>query len=304
MSLHFESEAPEASVSTRRNKAPVAVVMITLNEAHNMPAVLDNLRDWAQEVFLVDSYSSDGTVDIALENGVQVVQRKFDGFGNQWNFAMSELPITAPWTMKLDPDERLTDQLKQTIEEAIKRGDADGLSFERRLWFMTRPLPVKHALVRVWRTGKCRFTDVAVNEHPVIDGVVRHVSGDLEHHDSPDLAHWLDKQNKYTTAEAVSAFHGLKLADEPKLLGTALQRRMWIKKHYMKFPFRYVAMFLYHYLLMGAWRAGWVGYAWSRLRCDVYRLWEYKLREIKISGRLPLERPVGPGEPDPRVPQY
>ena len=94
------------------------------------------------------------------------------------------------------------------------------------------------------------------------------------------------------------------LADEPRLFGTALQRRMWIKKHYMKFPFRYVAMFLYHYLILGTWRAGWVGYAWSRLRCDVYRLWEYKLREIRITGRLPLKRPHGPGEPDPRVPQY
>ena len=289
------------SPSWSPGSTPVAVVMIALNEAHNMKAVLENLKGWAQEIFLVDSYSTDGTVDIALKNGVQVVQRKFDGFGNQWNFAMSELPITAPWTMKLDPDERLTDKLKQSIEEAIARGDADGLSFDRCLWFMTRPLPVKHSLVRVWRTGRCRFTDVAVNEHPVIDGVVHHVSGDLEHHDSPDLEHWLDKQNKYTTAEAVSAYQQHKLADEPRLFGNALQRRMWIKKHYMKFPFRYVAMFLYHYLVMGAWRAGWVGYAWSRLRCDVYRLWEYKLREIRITGRLPLKRPDGPGKPDSRV---
>lgn len=278
--------------------------MIALNEVHNMEAVLQNLWGWAQEIFLVDSYSMDGTVDIALAHGVHVVQRAFQGFGDQWNFALSELPITAPWTMKLDPDERLTDELKREIESAIAVGDIDGLSFDRQLWFMTRPLPVKHALVRVWRTGQCRFTDVQVNEHPVVDGRVRHVSGDLEHHDSPDLEHWLDKQNQYTTAEAMAVYNRHKLADEPLLFGTALQRRMWIKKHYMKFPFRYVAMFLYHYLLLGAWRAGWVGYAWSRLRCDVYRLWEYKLQEIRITGRLPLKRPSGPGQPDLRVQQY
>ena len=149
----------------------------------------------------------------------------------------------------------------------------------------------------MWRTGRCRFSEVQVNEHPVVDGRVRHVAGELEHHDSPDLEHWLDKQNKYTTAEAVATFQGKKLADEPRLFGTALQRRMWIKKHFMKVPFRYVAMFLYHYLVLGAWRAGWVGYAWSRLRCDVYRLWEYKLREIRITGRLPLKRSAGPGSP-------
>ena len=284
--------------------APVAVVMIALNEAHNMQAALQNLQGWAQQVFLVDSYSSDDTVGIALEHGVHVVQRAFRGFGDQWNFALRELPITAPWTMKLDPDERLTEELKHQIASAILSDDADGLSFDLRLWFMTRPLPVKHALARVWRTGHCHFTDVQVNEHPVIQGRIRHVSGDLEHHDSPDLHHWLEKQNKYTTAEAVSAYQHQKLADEPKLFGTALQRRMWIKKHYMKFPLRYVAMFLYHYLVLGAWRAGWVGYAWSRLRCDVYRLWEYKLREIRITGRLPLKRPQGPGAPDPRVPHY
>jgi glycosyltransferase involved in cell wall biosynthesis len=284
--------------------APIAVVMIALNEAHNMEAVLQNLQGWAQEVFLVDSYSSDDTVGIALKHGVHVVQRAFRGFGDQWNFALREFPITAPWTMKLDPDERMTDELKREIAAAIAVDDADGFSFDRRLWFMTRPLPVKQGLVRVWRTGRCRFTDVQVNEHPIVDGRVRHLSGDLEHHDSPDLHHWLEKQNKYTTAEAVSTYRQHRLADEPRFFGTRLQRRMWIKKHYRKFPLRYVVMFLYHYLALGAWRAGWVGYAWSRLRCDVYRLWEYKLREIRITGRLPLKRSDGPGTPDPRVPQY
>ncbi len=66
---------------------PVAVIMISLNEAHNMKGVVQNLKGWAQEVFLVDSYSSDGTVDIALGHGVSVVQRRFRGFGDQWNFA-------------------------------------------------------------------------------------------------------------------------------------------------------------------------------------------------------------------------
>jgi glycosyltransferase involved in cell wall biosynthesis len=284
--------------------APVAVVMIALNEAHNMEAVLENLKGWAQEIFLVDSYSSDGTVDIALRHGVQVVQRAFRGFGDQWNFALSKLPITAPWTMKLDPDERLSEELKREIAAAITAGDADGFSSSRRLWFMTRPLPVKHDLVRVWRTGRCRFTDVQVNEHPIVDGTVRRISGELEHYDSPDLEHWLDKQNKYTTAEAVSAYEHQKLADEPRLFGTALQRRMWIKKNFMKFPFRYVVLFLHHYLVLGTWRAGWVGYVWSRLRCDVYRLQEYKLREMQLTGRLPLKRPHGPGRPDSRVQQF
>jgi glycosyltransferase involved in cell wall biosynthesis len=278
--------------------------MISLNEAHNIETVIRNVKGWAQEVFLVDSYSSDQTVDIALKHGVHVVQRQFRGFGDQWNFALRELPISASWTMKLDPDERLSERLKQEIESAIAGGGFEGLSMSRRLWFMSRPLPVKQNLVRVWRTGACRFSDVEVNEHPLIKGRVQHVEGDIEHHDSPDLEHWLDKQNRYTTAEAVATFNRTKLVEQPKLFGTKLQRRMWMKRNYMRVPFRYVVLFIYHFLVQGAWRAGWVGYAWSRLRCDVYRIWEFKYREMKITGRMPLKPPRGPGKPDPRVAQY
>lgn len=284
--------------------APVAVVMITLNEGHNMEAVLANLQGWAQEVFVVDSYSRDATVDIALRHGVHVVQRGFRGFGDQWNFALSQLPITAPWTMKLDPDERLTAGLKAHLQAAMLQGAAIGLTFDRRLWFMATPLPVKQELLRAWQTGRCRFSDVTVNEHPLVDGGTARVNGDLEHHDSPDLHHWLEKQNAYTTAEAIAAHEGRALSVEPRLFGTKLQRRMWIKQNYRRFPGRYLVLFLYHYFVLGAWRAGWVGYAWSRLRSDVYRLWEYKLREIRITGRLPVKRSHGPGAPDPRVPQY
>lgn len=284
--------------------APVAVVMITLNEGHHMRAVLENLRGWAQEVFVVDSYSVDDTVDIALEHGAHVVQRRFNGFGDQWNFAISQLPIKSPWTMKLDPDERLTAVLKQSLASATALGLADGFSMDRRLWFMGHALPVRHELLRVWRTGSCKFSDVLVNEHPLVGGRVVRVVGDIEHHDSPDLDHWLEKQNSYTTTEAIAAYQGLALSAAPRLFGDRLQRRMWVKRHFWKFPARYLVLFLHHYLAQGAWRAGWAGYAWSRLRSDVYRLLEYKLREIRLSGRLPTRRPKGVGRPDPRVDQF
>lgn len=284
--------------------APVAVVMISLNEAHNMEAVLQNLKGWAQEVFLVDSYSQDETVEIALNHGVKVVQRRFRGFGDQWNFALRELPITAPWTMKLDPDERLSANLKARLTAAMYSGEADGFSVEHRLWLMKKELPVTQRFVRVWRTGKCRFTDISVNEHPIVEGSLAHISGIIEHHDSPDLDHWFEKQNRYTTSEAVIAFRGSALADSPRLFGSALQRRMWLKTNFYRVPFRYVLLFLYHWLWQGAWRAGWTGYAWARLRADVMRMVEYKVREMRMTGRLPSRRVYGPGSPDGRVPNY
>lgn len=268
-----------------------------------MEAVCQNLAGWAQEVFLVDSYSQDDTLDVALRYGVQVVQRRFGGFGDQWNFALKELPITAPWTMKFDPDERLSDELKACLLQAMNRNEGNGLSLDRCLWFMGRPLPVRQTLVRLWRSGCCRFTDVAVNEHPIVEGRIVHVAGEMAHHDSPDLDHWLEKQNRYTTAEAISAYNQSPLSDTPQLLGTAFQRRMWLKKNFNRLPFRYFLLFLYHWLWQGAWRAGWVGYAWARLRADVMRLIEYKHREIEITGRLPVKRSYGPGQADDRVRQ-
>lgn len=278
--------------------------MISLNESHHLEAMLLNLRGLAQEVFLVDSYSQDDTVDIALKYGVHVVQRKFRGFGDQWNFALRELPITAPWTMKLDPDERLSQALKDNIIRALCRGDATGYTVARRLWFMGRPLPVEQRIVRIWRTGQCRFSDVLVNEYPLVDGKVACIAGELEHHDSPDLDHWLEKQNRYTTAEAIGAYLAAPLAEQPRLLGSELQRRMWLKRYFRHLPFRYSLFFLYHWLWLGAWRAGWVGAAWARLRADVMRMIDYKRREMESTGRLPKPRANGAGLADPRVQQF
>lgn len=285
-------------------RAPIAVVMISLNEAHNLNEVLDNLEGWAQEVFLVDSCSADSTVDIALSRGVRVVQRRFTGFGDQWNFALKQLPITAPWTMKLDPDERLTDELKSSIDGLVRKGNQASIVIRRRLWFMGAVLPIVQPILRVWKTGTCRFSDVAVNEHPLVDGKQAEAEGFLNHHDSPDLDHWLVKQNRYTTAEAVSQAQGKALSVMPRLMGNSLERRMWIKRNFWKLPGRYLLLFLYHLLIDGAWRAGKVGWIWARLRCDVYRFWEYKRYEIERTGRLPARIPTQAGHPDQRVPFF
>jgi glycosyltransferase involved in cell wall biosynthesis len=282
---------------------PIAVVMISLNEGHNMDAVLQNLSGWANEVFLVDSCSADDTVEIALKYGVHVVQRKFTGFGDQWNFALNELPIASPWTMKLDPDERLSDELKASLQGLVKT-DAAGVMLDRRLWFMGQVLPIKQPILRLWRTGACRFTDVMVNEHPVVEGKIVSSEGYLEHHDSPDLDHWVVKQNRYTTAEATSQFQGRSLAAMPRFFGDALERRMWLKRNFWHVPGRYQILFLYHLIILGAWRAGRVGIVWAHLRTEVYRLWEFKRLEIELLRRVPKKIPAHPGSPDPRVVFY
>lgn len=294
----------EDMATWKAGTAPVAVVMISLNEAHNMEEVLQNLSGWAQQVFLVDSCSADDTVSIALKHGVHVVQRRFKGFGDQWNFALSELPITAPWTMKLDPDERLTPELKRQIERATCDAKYSAYRVPIRLYFMSAKLPSVLRLTRLWRTGTVKFSDVKANEHAHSEGPEGQLSAEIMHLDSPDLEHWLTKQNRYTTAEAASQFEGRALAVPPRFFGSALERRMWFKRNFWRVPGRYLILFFYHLVVVGAWRAGRVGWIWARLRTEVYRLWEFKRYEMDRRGSGPVKLAFHPGPPDPRVPLH
>lgn len=283
---------------------PITVVMITLNEAHNLRRSLENLRGWAHSVLVVDSYSQDSTIDLCLEFGVRVIQRKFDGFGSQWDFAVNGAGISTPWTMKLDPDEHITDGLKKSISNAIEDNRFDGFFIDLQLFFMGAPLPVELNMLRIWRTGSCRFTDIPANEHAIVSGRLKSLDGVAEHHDSPNLHHWFHKQNFYTTAEANNQAKAWALAAEPRLFGSRLERVAWVKRHFWRLPFRYHILFLYNYLILGAYRAGRPGYIWARLRSFVYWQWELKYYEIIATGRSQFVPPSGSGRPDIRVQQF
>jgi len=283
-------------------KVPVTVILLTLNEEFHLPGVLENIQGWAEEIFIVDSCSTDRTVDIALQYGVKIVQRKFTNFGDQWNFALKSLPIKTPWTFKLDPDERLTDELKEEIRTIVSNDTSCcGFSMCRRLWFMGCPLHIKASVLRLWRTGSCRFSDVIVNEHPLVEGDVGFLKGVMEHFDSRDLNHWVDKQNRYSTMEAIARYQKRKLSVKPKLLGSPLQRRMFLKQVFFYVPFRYQIQCLHEVFWRGAWRSGRAGIQWARLRVEVRRMRELKFLEIRQTGRIP-EIPKAPhGEFDERI---
>lgn len=284
--------------------APVSVVMISLNEAHNIPEVLANLRGFASEVLILDSFSSDETVDLALAGGAVVGQHGFRGFGDQWNFALRNLPISQPWTMKLDPDERLTDELKASLRAVMLDGAADGIVLQRRLWFMNRPLTIRQDILRVWRSGACRFTNVLANEQPVVGGTLIQVSGDLEHHDSPNLHHWIEKQNAYTTAEAYTGFVGNHIEGRRALFGSSQERRNWYRSIFFRLPFRYALVWLHCYVIQGAWSSGSAGRIWAALRVQVFRMWDYKSQEMAMTGVAYRPPPGRTGSPHPAAIQF
>lgn len=282
----------------------IAVILLTLNEEANLPDALESISGFASEVWVLDSFSTDRTVDIALAHGASVAQRAFRGFGEQWNFALNNLAVRARWTMKMDPDERMTDELKTTITDAIESDHVDGLRLTWDLCFLGRPLGVRREILRVWRTGTCRFTDVSVNEHPIVDGRIGSVAGSLIHVDSPTLHAWVDKQNRYTTEEAYRGVVRAPLGVRPSLRDGRLSRRMWVKRHYLHLPFRFTLIRLYSLLIEGAWRSGRTGIQWSHLRAEVHRLIWLKEAEMRRSGSPYQVPPRIQGAPDPRARQY
>lgn len=283
-------------------KLPLTIILLTFNEKNHLPKVFQNIVGWVEDVFIVDSLSTDRTVDIALEYGARVVQRPFTNFGDQWNWALENLPISTPWTLKLDPDERVSDELKEEIHRAINSDNpADGYSFTRRLWFMGKPLHVNQDVIRLWKTGRCSFSDVLVNEHPIIDGKVGKLNANLEHMDSPDLHHWMDKQNRYTTMLAIQRARGDALSAVPKFLGNSLERRMFFIQLFFKLPFRYQLQMLHELFVRGAWRDGRAGLNWARLRVESRRLRELKYKQICLTGRIPDLPVAESGHFDDRV---
>lgn len=260
---------------------PLTVVMITLNEGHNLTECINQLNGWASEVCILDSYSNDNTEKIAKEFGVRLIKRKFTYFGDQWNYALKVFKIKNKFTMKIDPDERLTQELKYNIEKVITvNSEAKGFILTRVLSFLGRKLPIRQDILRIWKTGEVKFSNVLVNEHPIINGVTKYISGELLHIDSPNLEHWYDKQNKYTSSEAKSKFLNNNLSFNPRLFGNSNERRMWLKKNFSHIPFRFLLLFYYYYFFKGLFKSGKEGYIWVQLRIQVMRMREFKYYEI------------------------
>jgi glycosyltransferase involved in cell wall biosynthesis len=129
--------------------ADVAVIILTYNEEINLPQALESVVGWAREVFVVDSSSTDRTVEIARRYGCHVVQHPFEDYTKQRNFALSALPIEAAWIFFLDADEWLPEPLKEEIANRLAAEAAEcGFLVKRRLIWMGRW--IRHGYYPTW----------------------------------------------------------------------------------------------------------------------------------------------------------
>jgi glycosyltransferase involved in cell wall biosynthesis len=245
-------------------KLPVTVIIAARNEAKNLPRCLQALKD-VGEVYVIDSQSTDETVEIARSHGAQVAQFHYQGgWPKKRQWAMNTLPIAYDWILLLDADEMLTPELSEEIRSAIQNPAIDGYSIVLRTWFLGRVL--RHGDVALWklslfRRGKGRYecrlkdqdasmADMEVHEHVVVEGVTSRLRNPLIHHNVESLSRYIQKHDEYSNWESrVLLERGGDKELPPSLLGTQAQRRRWLKRKLFGVPGSPVLLFLYRYIL-------------------------------------------------------
>jgi glycosyltransferase involved in cell wall biosynthesis len=206
-------------------RSPLSAVLITCNAASQLPACLSALA-FCDEIVVVDSGSSDATIDIARQYGARVVGQEWLGFGPQKQFAVAQ--ARNDWVLCVDADERVSEALRADIVAALAAPGFHAYRFPRCNRFMGRYL--RHGegypdwSLRLFDRRQARWSDDLVHEKVVTAAAVGGLEGDLLHDSAETLAHYLAKQDRYTTLAAQEALARGKRATLAHLLLSPLVR--------------------------------------------------------------------------------
>ena len=186
----------------------LSVILITNNEANNIRRALDSVK-FADEIILNDSGSTDGTLEIAQTYGCRIIRNEFVGFGVAKQTALDA--AQSDWVLSIDADEEIDQALASMIKQAMASTDYNGYNLNRKSQFLGRW--IQHSgwypdyLPRLFRRDRGRFTSDSVHERIEIDGALGKLEGHILHYTDPDIDHYLEKLNRYTTLSA-EALHG------------------------------------------------------------------------------------------------
>jgi glycosyltransferase involved in cell wall biosynthesis len=250
------------------DRLPVSVIIPVRNEAKNLPACLQSLRD-VGEVYVIDSQSTDESLEISRSYGAKVVQFHYQGgWPKKRQWAMNTLPLIYDWILLLDADEVLTTDLVEEVRSVTRGASAQdpeisGYSILLRTQFLGRVL--RYGDVGLWklslfRRGKGRFecrlkdqdasmADMEIHEHVVVDGATGRLQHPLIHHNVESLSRYIQKHDEYSNWECrVLSQNGADKELPPSLWGNQAQRRRWLKRKVFALPGSPVLLFLYRYI--------------------------------------------------------
>jgi glycosyltransferase involved in cell wall biosynthesis len=266
----------------------LTAIILTRDEALHLPRALASLQRVATRVIVVDSGSTDATVQIARAAGAEVWLHSWSNYALQFNAALDRLGSGAGWVLRLDADEYVTPQLAAQISAGLP--DVAGITVGRSMWFQGQPVrygglfPAR--MLRLFRQGQGRVEARWMDEHIVVDGPVAHLAGQIIDDNRKPLDWWTAKHNAYASREVVDILnqrHGF-LPEQAAPSGAAGVKR-WIKDNlYARLPggLRAGAYYLYRYILRGGFRDGAQARAFHVLQGFWYRyLVDAKLAEVE-----------------------
>jgi glycosyltransferase involved in cell wall biosynthesis len=275
----------------------ISVIILTHNEEANIGRCLDSVS-WSDDILVVDSFSEDRTVEISKGCGARVIQRAFDDFSSQRNFASEQGNLKYEWVLHLDADEIVTPELRAELQGAAF-GDKDAYRVSSKLIFCGKFL--RHAglfpwyQVRFGRKQALRFKQVGHGQRETLEpsriGTLK--SSLLHFNFSKGLADWIERHNRYSTAEAQQNVYGYTDDDVPILDFLSAEtdrRRRAAKKIFRRLPCRAIIRFIYMYLFRGGILDGKVGFTYCRLLAWYEWLIVLKEREIKAHARAKTQR--------------
>ena len=242
-------------------KAPVSVIIPVKNEAENLRRCLPALA-WADEVFVIDSQSSDATAEVAAALGATVIQFQFSGnYPKKKNWALENLPFRNDWVLIVDADEIVVPELANEIAHRVTKNEAEGYYLNSKYFFLGRRIRhcgysecwnlrlFQHRVGRYERmpdhTGG-RTGDNEAHEHVELKGRALRLTHELEHHAYPTVAIWVEKHNRYAVWEA-AMYERFLNEPIPTTIGRGKQFKRWLKKIYLRLPMRPLVRFVYAY---------------------------------------------------------
>lgn len=276
--------------------ADLTAIILTYNEEKNIENCINSLKNLAKRVVVVDSGSTDETVNIAKSLGAEVLIHPLKPFlyAKQFLYGMENANINTKWVFRIDADEELTRESAMEIEQLCNENentDVNGIVVRFEVNFMGQPIrhggvyPLRKLLV--FKYGKGNIEDRCMDEHCVLwEGRSVEVKHDSLHHDYKGLSAWISKHNNYSDREMMDYFNSLNsdaatgLSDENNLDAKARFKRFLRWKVYYKLPagFRAYAYYFYRYYVRGGFLDGKAG----KIFCFMQAYWYRFLVDAKI----------------------
>lgn len=293
----------------------ISIIILTYNEEENIRTCLENSKKLTDKIYIIDSFSTDKTLDICKEYGCEIYQHKFENQARQLNWALENVDINEDWILRLDADEFMTEELINEIKNKIESVDENisGIFLKRRLYFLDKWMKrgiYPAYILRLWRNKKAICEERWMDEHmKILSGTSTTFEHDFIDNNNKNLTWWINKHNNYATREAIEVLNSkFNLMNvnivEANFWGTQEQRKKWIKKNiYSKLPLgvRPTLYFIYRYFFKLGFLDGFRGFLfhcmqgfWYRLLVDakVYEI-EKKSKEMNLTINEVIKKEYG-----------